>query len=314
MAERESDARPIRVLRDLEYAGYEYKGTGHGLHLDLFLPTELEEPAPLLVFLHGGGWVEGSRDSCPGTTFARLGFAMACVDYRLSRPGEGCPEVLAFPAAVHDAKTAVRWLRGRAAEYDLDPDRIAVIGDSAGGHLASLLGVSAGAPHLAGEQSRGVSDEVQAVVDWYGPVDFTQGPPIVFEDDPCTTEFGALVEKYGGEATQYFYWTFVWGSFLGGSLADPMVIDRGIHASPLMYIGPEDPPFLVVHGEADDMVPIGQSALLVTALQEAGVSVTFIRVPEMGHFFGGPPGSDLEVNPTFLEPTMAFLNENLRAR
>jgi acetyl esterase/lipase len=209
-------------------------------------------------------------------------------------------------------KASVRWLRGHASEYNLDPDRFGAMGSSSGGHLAALLGVSSGVVGLEGGGDLGVSAAVQAVCDWYGPVDVTRPPPvIVFEDDPCTTGIGCLTETYGGEETPYFYWTLAWGLFLGGSLADPSVLGRAARATPLTYVDAGDPPFLVIHGERDGMVPIEQSALLAAALEDAGVGVAFVRLPETGHGYGGP---GQEVTAEFLDPTLAFFGAHLEGR
>ena len=298
----------VQVVRDLQFASYELDGQEHGLLLDLYLPQGSPQPWPLLVYIHGGGWIEGSKEGCPGTTFAQRGYAVACIDYRLSRM-QGCPEQLLFPAQIEDVKGAVRWLRSNAAQHGLDPEHFGALGDSSGGHLAALLGTSHGATELAGTENLGVSDEVQAVVDWFGPVDITQGP-VIFEDDPCQTGLDYLNATYGGEATQYFYWTMAWGTFLGGSLADPAVLDQAVSATPVTYVDAEDPPFLIIHGESDGMVPISQSELLVQALTEADVEVTFVRLPGIGHGFAGPTQ---EVDLAFLEPTLEFFDTHLMA-
>ena len=298
----------MSVIRDLRFGSYELDGQEHGLLLDLYLPQGSPQPWPLLVYIHGGGWMEGSKDMCPGTTFAQRGYAMACVDYRLGSM-QGCPEALTFPAQIQDVKAAVRWLRAQANEYGFDPDRFGAIGASSGGHLAALLGTSYGVPDLDAAENAAVSDAVQAVCDWFGPVDITQGP-VVFEEDPCQTHMDYLNATYGGEATPYFYWTLAWGTFLGGSLTDPAVLQQADRATPLSYVDEKDPPFLVIHGEADGMVPIHQSELLVQALTQAGVEVTFVRLPGMGHTFASPTQ---EVDPAFLEPTLEFLNTHLTA-
>jgi len=299
-----SVAGGVIVHRDVAYASYELDGVAHDLLLDLYLPAQdVAKSVPLLIFIHGGGWFEGSKATCPGQTLASRGYAMACIDYRLANR---CSAELVFPAQIHDVKAAVRWLRQHAGEYGLDPERFGAMGDSSGGHLAALLGVSHGVEPPAGEGQPGVSDAVQAVCDWFGPVDVTQPPPaIVFEDDPCTTSFMYLSETYGGEKTQYFYWTRAWGMFLGGSLVDPVVLDRAAQASPLSYVDAADPPFLIVHGERDGMVPIEQSALLAAGLQDKGVDVVFVRLPGVGHGYGGPGE---EVAPEFLDPTLAFFD------
>ena len=308
-------ATHVTVLRDLEYARYELGGQEHALLLDLYLPEQsTPKPFPLLIYIHGGGWIEGSKDNCPGATFAQRGYTMACVSYRLPDLTGGCPQARSFPAQIHDVKAAVRWLRGHAEEYGLDPERFGAMGDSSGGHLAALLGTSHKVAGLEGSANLGVSDAVQAVCDWYGPIDVTQSPPmIVFEDDPCQLGLDYLNATYGGEETPYFYWTLAWGTFLGGSLADPVVLERAAQAIPLTYVDAGDPPFLVIHGEADGMVPIAQSELLVAALKEAGVEVTFVRLPGVGHSFSGSPGLDQEVDPAFLEPTLEFFDRHLKA-
>jgi acetyl esterase/lipase len=275
------------------------------------LPTGVSQPLSLIVYIHGGGWFEGSKSTCPGATFAQTGYAMACVDYRLSSLAGGCPEALIFPAQIHDVKAAVRWLRQHASTYGLNPNRVGALGNSSGGHLAALWGVSAGVAALEGTNNLGASDEVQAVADWYGPVDVTQGP-IIFTDNPCQVPLSELIARYGGEETPYFYWTLAWGAFLGGSLADPAVLARAAQASPVTYVD-AGPPFLVIHGENDGMVPMSQSEMLVAALERAGVEVTFVRLPGLGHSFAGPPGSGQEVHPAFLEPTLEFFDRSLRS-
>ena len=297
------------ALRDLEYARYTLNGAEHPLALDLYLPEPGgEEQISLLIYIHGGGWMEGSKEDCPAEPFVQRGYAVACVDYRLASAPQGCPAALVFPAQIEDVKAAVRWLRVNAAQYGLDPERFGALGDSSGAHLAALLGVSSGVAALAGTENPAASAAVQAVVDWFGPVDVTQGP-IVFEDDPCVTPWDALVQKYGGEETPYFYWTAAWGTFLGGSLADPVVRDRAAQASPLTYVDAGDPPFLIIHGAEDDMVPVEQGERLALALQDAGVEAEFIIVPGAGHGFGSPDG---EVMPEFIEPTLAFFDQHLK--
>jgi len=301
------EAISIEAIRDLEYASYVLDGTEQPLLLDLYLPEPAPRPLPLLIYIHGGGWMEGTKDGCPVEVFVQHGYAVACVDYRLAQIApEGCLPELTFPAQIHDIKAAVRWLRQHADRYGLDPHRFGALGESAGGHLAALLGTSHGVPELEGPANRGVSDAVQAVVDWYGPVDITLGP-VLFEDDPCTTEWDHLVEACGGEETPFFYWTLAWGAFLGGSLADPAVLERARQASPLTYVDAGDPPFLIIHGEADDTVPIEQSERLAAALEEAGVEVTFIPLPRVGHNFSTPE----EILPEFIVPTLEFLDHHL---
>lgn len=287
------------MQRDLAYGSYTLAGDEHALLLDLYQPTGPAAGAsPLLLYIHGGGWIEGDKSGCPAEAFTSQGYAVACVNYRLADWTRGCPPELSFPAQIQDVKAAVRWLRQHAAQYNLDANRFAALGDSSGGHLAALLGVSAGVE----------AEAVQAVVDWYGPVDIRPGP-VVFQEDPCRAAPDELIRKYGGEATPYFYWTLAWGAFLGGSLADPAVLARAAQATPLSYIDAADPPFLILHGEQDGMVPLEQSQMLAQALAQAGVEVEFMRLEAAGHSYG----SGLAVAPEFLQPTLEFLGRFLGA-
>jgi len=301
---------PVTTRRDLAYASLSTGGETRSLLLDLHLPAgDSSGPRPVLVYIHGGGWVEGSKTTCPADTFAKLGYAVACVDYRLASMEAQCTADNTFPSQIADVKTAVRWLRMNATAYGLDPSRFVAIGDSSGGHLASLLGVSHGVSALEDAEYADTSDEVAGVVDWYGPVDVTQEPPrLAFPDDPCSLGFAELSARYGGESVPYFYWTFAWGAFLGGSAADSAIQARARQATPLAYIDREDPPFLILHGTADSMVPIGQSELLTTALTAAGVPVTFERIEGGGHGYGDPGAPAGSVSQDYLQPTLEFLD------
>src|SRR5687767_8759314 len=154
------------VLRDVEYATV----GDVSLRLDLYLPSDGEGPFPVLVWIHGGGWMEGSKNLAPNSFQVRQtarGYAVASINYRLSQQA-------IFPAQIHDCKAAVRWLRAHAREYNLDPDRVASWGSSAGGHLATLLGTSGDVEDLEGSVGGNLefSSRVQATVDMFGPSNF----------------------------------------------------------------------------------------------------------------------------------------------
>jgi acetyl esterase/lipase len=165
-----------------------------------------------------------------------------------------------FPAQIEDCKAAVRWLRAHAKEYGLNPDRFGVWGSSAGGHLVALLGTSGD-----------VSSRVQAVCDYYGPTDLLQMdahalPSARLKHDPATSPESRLI---------------------GGAIQENK--EKTTRANPIVYVTPDDPPFLIVHGDADPVVPIHQSQLLFDALKKAGVSVRFHTIKGAGHGqgFGG---------------------------
>jgi acetyl esterase/lipase len=240
----------VRLLHGVPYAAI--PGV-RPLELDLVLPPETDAAVPVVVFLHGGGWRVGSRHTAgpayrgasptPFERVAQAGIAVASVDYRLS--GEA-----RFPAQLHDAKAAVRWLRARAGDVGIDPGRIAAWGESAGGHLAELLGLTTDDESLEGDVGlTGTTSRVCAVVAWYAPSDVAAVATDTGADpaDPATREAQLL----GAPA--------------------PEVPERAAQASPVTHVSPGAPPFLLLHGAADRFVPSVQSERLYAALVEAGV-------------------------------------------
>jgi acetyl esterase/lipase len=256
----------IRLLLGVPYAAI--PGI-RPLELDLYLPAG-EGPHPVVVFLHGGGWRLGSRHAAgpayrgqsptPFERVAQAGIAVASVDYRLS--GEAT-----FPAQLHDAKAAVRWLRSRAGELDVDPGRIAAWGESAGGHLAALLGLESGSDGDVG--ITGTSSTVSAVVAWYPPSDLAALPADLGVDphDPTTRE----------------------AQLLGAPAVD--VPQLAAQASPAHHVSPGAPPFLLLHGAADQLIPCVQSERLYTALVEAGVEAELDIYEDADHMWLGSADS-----------------------
>lgn len=238
-----------------EIAGLEYCNIdGTSLKLDLALPAEGEGPFPGLIFIHGGAWVSGEREIYHLYTyhFAQQGYAAATISYRLSGQAK-------FPAAVQDVKCAVRWMRANAATYNIDPGNIALIGGSAGGHLAMMVGYTADVPEFEGEGGNpGVSSAVQAVVNFYGPYDLTA--EIAQKSDDVQGFLGATWDE------------------------NP---DLHLKASPMHYLNAGDPPTLIFHGTIDEVVPVEQSERLAARLGELGIPCVFER------FEGWPHTMDL---------------------
>lgn len=246
--------RGVKLVADLAYV----EGGDAQNRLDLYLPEEVKSPLPVVVWIHGGGWQMGSKEGCPAVPMVLKGFAVASINYRLSSKA-------AFPAQIEDCKAAIRWLRSNAEKYHLDADHIGVWGESAGGHLAALLGT--GGEVQAWNGSCGPAEQssrVQAVCDWYGPADFN-----------------AAAEKYDVPAVK---------QLLGNPTAD--LKEKAAAASPVTYVSPSSAPFLIFHGDKDEIVPVEQSQLLADALTKAGVAASLEIVKGGGH--GGPPFATLE--------------------
>ncbi|MGC4964021.1 alpha/beta hydrolase fold domain-containing protein [Gordonia sp. DT218] len=247
--------------RDVIYAR---RASGE-LHLDLVRPAQ-SIPAPVIVFVHGGGWFTGDRTLCPDLSghFCARGFAMASIDYRLS--GDEL-----FPAQLHDVRAAIRHLRMNAGELGLDPARIGVWGASAGGHLATLAGLLSAVSELPGEDAADGDAAVQAVAESYGPSTLVDGDVAPGVPLPGVTSAAETPE----------------GRLIGGDPADLPVAARD--ASPLYFVTSDAPPFQISHGTGDVLVDHQHSLLLYEALAEAGVEVDLYLVDDYQHGFLNPP-------------------------
>lgn len=241
----------------------DYVGVGNPRQmLDLYLPeNQAEKPNPLAIYIHGGGWEGGSKDQAQVLwgLMKDKPFAGASLNYRLSHEAK-------WPAQIHDCKAAIRWLRAHAKEHHIDPDKISVFGISAGGHLVSMLGVTGGVKELEGELGKHLdqSSRVSCVMDFCGPSNFLtfggKGSSIDV-DDPK----GALAK------------------LIGGPLKDKM--DEGRNASPVNYLTSDDTPFLIIHGDKDNIVPYAQATEFETALKAAKLPVILLTGTEGGHVF-----------------------------
>ena len=223
---------------------------GRALTLDMYLPVDPENgrKRPVVVFLHGGGWKIGDKSEVEDyvALYTTAGYAVASVNYRLSG-------VARFPAQIFDCKTAVRWARANAGKYGLDPQRVGVLGLSAGGHLAALLGTSEGVKTLEdrSEGSPDASSRVQAVVDVSGPIDLTI---------PTHSFVGkvSIDGLFGGPAAQH-----------------PELAKMG---NPALYATPDDAPTLLIYGDQDDLVLSANATILAEALHKVGVKAEILTV------------------------------------
>lgn len=280
-AERFPNLRPqrtpvpptVRSELDLPYADTDNPRQ----RLDLYLPNapESKEPLPLVAFVHGGGWRAGDKRGGYATIAPLVesgNYACASIGYRLT-------DEAVWPAQIHDCKAAIRWLRGNAKKYHLDPDRIGVIGNSAGGHLVAMLGTSGDVAELEGSLGEfpKVSSRVQCVVDQFGPSDFM-----------------ALRTGARGPLAK----------LLGGTVDDHQEAARS--ASPITHVSQGDPPFMMVHGTKDQLVPFQQSELLQAALKKAGVEALLIAVTDASH--------GRFASPEVAERIGQFFDKHLRGR
>uniref|UniRef100_A0AAU2JH18 Alpha/beta hydrolase n=1 Tax=Streptomyces sp. NBC_00049 TaxID=2903617 RepID=A0AAU2JH18_9ACTN len=264
--------------------------------LDVQVPAG-EGPFPAVVWIHGGGWLDGDRRYPPPTVPAALlhgavlgaGLALVSIDYRHSLEAP-------FPAQLHDVKAAIRYVRTFAGALGIDPDRIGVWGESAGGHLAALAGLVG--PHspdgAALEGAHGVGSGetgVLAVVDWYGVSDLGALAEHPMPPMPPLPNGAAFPDPYE--------------ALLGAPLAESAELARA--ASPVTYAeGSNPPPFLLVHGTRDGLVPYSQSEVLADVLRSAGGEVTLQPVADADHIFLGVP----DVTPIVTE-SVAFLARHL---
>lgn len=286
-----SAAQTAPTFADLTYA----EVGGQPLKLDLYLPTTGLAPRPLLVWIHGGGWSGGNRFPAPvhALQMRERGFAVASISYRLS--GQAAlwgGEPVTFPAQIHDAKAAIRWLRAHAAQYQIDANRIAVWGSSAGGHLAALIGTSGNNPELEG--TVGVHPEqssaVQVAVDYYGPIDlFAMNPDIttppgsaINHDAPTSPESRLIGFSQPGQGIGVLR-----ANRENPAAPFPQLVEKVVQCNPQTWADINDPPFMIVHGTADTSVPYAQSQRLLNTLAALGHNPVFVPVPGGGH--GGFP-------------------------
>jgi acetyl esterase/lipase len=228
--------------------------------LDVYLPAQASGKLPLVIWVHGGGWMTNDKFADMGYMkstvkgFLDNGYALASIDYRFSTTAP-------FPAQLQDCNQAIEFLYQHASTYNIDRERIALVGFSAGGHLASLLGLSNNnpMPQFYATQKK-PSFKIKAVVDFYGPSDFlafSSSPEMLKSDNPISLLLGASPIKRP---------------------------DLAKVASPTSYVDKDDPPFLIIHGEKDQSVPYTQSLLLQSYLDQAKVKNDFILVEGAPHY------------------------------
>ena len=268
-----SRADDSNIIRDVEYA----RVGERSLKFDLHVPHG-KLRAPLIVWVHGGAWRSGSKSNPPLAKLVEEGYAVASVDYRLSTEAK-------FPAQIHDLKAAIRFLRGHGGQWSLPLQKILVAGDSAGAHLAALVGVSNGHAELEGQvgNDRNQSSDVQGIVSFYGAANLTT---ILKQSTPhgLDVRVPALALLLGGQPED--------------------VPELARLASPVFHVDPNDPPLLLLHGDQDPQMPINQSHELYGAYKKAGAPAQF----EVVH--GGAHGGAVFYDPERLAIVKDFLRRH----
>jgi len=258
---RAGNSNQVEVIRDVEYARVGERSLKLDLHLPRGKPRSL-----LIVWVHGGAWRSGSKTAMPLTKLLEEEYAIASVDYRLSTEAR-------FPAQIHDLKAAIRFLRGHGGQWAVPSQKIVIAGDSAGGHLAALVGVSNGQIELEGDvgKDRAQTSDVQGIMSFYGAANLTT---ILKQSTP----HGLSVRVPALDL------------LLGGQPDDLPALAR--LASPVFHVDQNDPPLLLLHGDQDPQMPINQSHELCGAYRKVNAPVQFEVVHGAAH--GGAAFYDAE--------------------
>jgi acetyl esterase/lipase len=247
---RAEDA-PYDLKADLIYSNAD----GNPQALDLYLPKNGKGPFPVVVWVHGGGWMNGSKQKPKAEYLSEHGYAVASIDFRQSQDAM-------WPAQINDCRNAIRWLRSHSTTYQLNPEKIGAWGSSSGGHLVALMGT------LPYDPNEKISSRVQAVCDWYGPTDLLSMPP----------------NNVGNGRTEEDVANSNGAKLLGCTVKDCPELAKQV--SGLHNVSSDDAPFLIMHGDEDPGVPISQSTRFYEKLQAQGVYSELEIVVGAGH--GGP--------------------------
>ncbi|WP_099188935.1 alpha/beta hydrolase [Tepidibacter mesophilus] len=257
------------VLEDITYKSVD----GQELKLDIYMANSISnEKKPAIVYVHGGFWAFGNKKAeIPYfkdliNILNNKGFTFISIDYRLANKN------IKFPEPVKDVKDAIRWIRKNAVNYNIDENKIGICGNSAGGHLALLEGLTEDSMYLGNEDLKNISSKVNFIISFFGPTDLS------------------LVKGKKYTATTK--------NFIGGTIDDMREIY--VNASPMHYLSENTPPILLIHGEKDIIVPISQSQALYNKAKSLGVDIEFVCVKNASHGLISTVG---EINPSLNDIT-----------
>ena len=258
---------PAAFSVEPNYKDLAYAPVSAAQKMNLYIPTSGTGPFPVVINIHGGGFKFGDKgmlSEITGKAMLKAGYAIASIDYRLSGEAQ-------FPAAVQDARESVRFLRANAVQYNLNPDKMAVFGQSAGGNIAAMVGVTGniGDYDDASLGNAGVSSAVQAVIDQYGPTDFLQ------MDAQAKAQGCAASDQAHNDASSFE------SAYIGAAIQT--LPDQVKKSNPMTYISKDTPPFLIQKGDQDCTVPIESTKMLADALSAAKLDVTYTSLAGAGH-------------------------------
>lgn len=259
----------VSVKKDVPYVekGHERQ------KLDLYLPANPSTKAlPIVIYVHGGAWMEGSKEQCPALGLLRQGFAVASINYRLSQHA-------VFPAQIEDCKAAIRFIRAHAKEWGIDPKNVGVCGTSAGGHLVALLGTACEEKQFEVGAHLDQSSRPTCVCNFFGVSDLTT---IHQQADPKQS----VIQHQSPTSPE--------SKLIGGTVTEKP--EKARAASPVFYVSKDDVPMLLLHGTKDRLVPYAQSVQLHEALKKAGVASELHTVEGAGHGDGfGKPEEEASI-------------------
>lgn len=277
----QSKYKESNVLEDITYKVVD----GQALKLDIYKANSIDDKkSPTIVYVHGGFWAFGNKKS-EIPYFRHLindlnnkGFTFVSIDYRLAN------KYTKFPEPAKDVKDAIRWLRKNAVNYNIDENKIGICGNSAGGHLALLEGLTDDSMYLGDGDLKNVSSKVNFVISFFGPTDLS------------------LVKgkKY----------TAITKNLIGGTINN--MKNNYINASPMYYLSKNNPPILLIHGEKDIIVPISQSKDLYEKAKSLGIDVEFVSVKNASHGLVSTSG---EINPSLNDisnKVMQFIEDKFK--
>jgi acetyl esterase/lipase len=264
----------MQILSDLVYT----RRGERSLALDLYVP---ERARATVVWIHGGAWLQGNKDNPPSASLlVERGFAIASISYRFSSEAT-------FPAQLEDCRSAVRWLRANGNQYGVPTSSLGAWGASSGGHLVALLGTAARVDAFDVGEHLDQPAHVQAVCDWFGPTDFLQMDGNAAADSAIVHDAPDSPESL----------------LVGGPIQEQP--QRVAEANPISYVDRSAPPFLIIHGDRDRLVPCHQSELLARALDDVGAKVELVRLAGAGH------GGEAFRTPEVAQRVIAFFQDHL---